>query len=133
MTEERIRYKYKVIKRQSRRSAILNGNSKYSRQYIKGENTYAHGGTMGLMVFKNKNDAEVWRNAFNTYGPYDSIIHDFIVIRVLPIGRGRSVVEITSDVTTEGLERFYLTKNSHWARTTAPGNTMAYPGVFVVD
>jgi hypothetical protein len=118
----RIRYKYKAIKKRSRTSAIINGNSKYSRQYIKGENVYAHGNTMGLMVFKNREDAQEW--ADGGYG--------LIVVRVLPIGRGKTVVAICSDTSTEGLDQFYSGKHSYYS-FTPPDNTMAYPGVFVVD
>ena len=130
---ERVRYKYKVIKRLSRRSAIINGNSKYSRQYIRGSNVYAHGNSMGLMIFKNRSDAQEWANDFNCPNLYGDPVYNFIVIRVLPLGRGKTVDSICNDVSTDGLDQFYSEEGSPYGHRCPPDNTMAYPGVFVVD
>lgn len=88
---------------------------------------------MGLMVFKNKGDAEEWADNFNCPNLYGDPVYNLIVIRVLPLGRGKTIDTICNDVSTNGLDEFYSEKGSRWSNRTPPDNTMAYPGVFVVD
>jgi len=130
------KHKYKVIKKKSRMSAVINGRSKYARKYIKGEITYALEGTLGIMVFITRRDAQSFINNLNVevsnkYGLIKSS-GPYIIVRVLSIGRGQTVKTISGNIQTYNLDLFY----SHLFFTPTsqpPPDTMGYPGVFVVD
>ena len=121
------KYKYKVIKRKTRMSCIINGKSKYARKYIKNENVYAIEGTLGIMVFKLRRDAQSFVGIIR-----DPYYNPYIIVRVIPIGKGKTVKAIARDMNTYDLDVFY---NDLFKLPISrpPHNTMAYPGVFVVD
>lgn len=132
------KYKYKVIKRKTRKSAIINGNSKYARKYIKDESTYALGGTLGIMVFSTRRDAKVFISHVAGFYDEDCEVYyngnPFMIVRVLPIGRGQTVKTIAHDMSTNDLDLFYRENMLYFAPTShPPHDTMAYPGVFVID
>jgi hypothetical protein len=137
------KYKYKVIKKKSRMSAVVNGNSKYAIRYLKGYNAYAREGTLGIMVFDTRGMAQFFMNNISgvgfDYKPfYDNNpfykTNPYTIIRVLPIGRGKTIHEISPEVTTIDLDSFYNNNILSFIPTTyPPDETMVYPGVFVVD
>ena len=130
-----MKFKYKVIKRKSRMSAIINGNSKYAREYIKGDCVYAHGESMGIMVFNTLSAAESFADSWNNGSPFDES-KDLIIVRVRPIGRGHTVIWISDDISSKGIDKFYKFCSQGDNETPfaeAPNNTMAYPGVEVLD
>jgi hypothetical protein len=108
---------------------MVNGNSKFSLLYEKDQNVYAPEGTLGIMVFKTKKDAERWILSWRETGVR------WKIKRVIPIGRGSTPVEISAWALTEDLEDFY---NSEYRLDKAslepplPG-CICYPAVFVID
>ena len=117
--------KYKVVKRRSRMSAMINGNSKYSLQYYDGDSVYANENTLGVFVFETLKGAEQWMWHWND-GREDK---DLIILKVFPVGRGKKLRFIAESIDTEALDMFY---HGEKIMNTAPDRTMAYPGVFVI-
>ena len=126
----KIKYKYKVVKRKSRMSCMINGNSKYARQYLDGEKVYAHGNSLGVMVFETLDSADNFASIWNDYNNLRSA-KDLVILKVIPIGRGKRVVWIARGIDTMTLDNFYSTKHTCF-RSQAPDRTMAYPGVEVI-
>ena len=123
-----MKMKYKVVKRRSRMSAMINGNSKYARKYLDGEAVYAHGNSLGVFVFETLTAAESWASAWwNGYNDGK----DLIILQVIPIGRGKRITWIADGVETETLDDFYADYQNS-LHITAPDRTMAYPGVHVL-
>ena len=123
-----MKVRYKVVKRKSRRSAMINGNSKYSLLYHRGAVVKAPEGTLGIFVFTTETMAEYWAHRWGNhyYEP-----KDLMVIEVEPIWRGRKKFGFISDgVMTEDLDDFY--KNRGLA-ATAPEGSMVYPSVRVLS
>jgi len=110
-------------------SAIVNGNSKYAKKYIKGEQIFANKNTLGIMTFEIKKEAERWSRG-NPFW-WDDKYRDLIILRVIPIGRGKRVYSVCKGISTNELDRYYNKLSFH--SISSPINTMAYPGVLVVD
>ena len=127
--------RYKVVKRRTRMSSIINGNSLYARRYIKGQEVYATPGTLGIFVFTDKTTAREWADCWvRQRDGYTWKERDLIVIPVLPIGRGSNIVHASSEIDSDSLKSFY-DANDEWDKIYAevPDNTMAFPGVYVLD
>ena len=129
--------RFKVVKRRTRMSAIINGNSSYARRYIAGQEVYAPEGTLGIFVFKNKTDAWQWADCWirykNGHWWYEK---DLIVIPVLPIGRGKEILYASLHVDSDRLADFYRTPDSERPNlmfAEVPDKTMAFPGVYVLE
>ena len=138
------KYKFKVVKRRSNRSCMINGHSNFSILYEKETAVYADPDTLGIMVFKTKQQAEKWMNTHNSYGS------DLIIKRVIPIGRGKAPKYISADVGPDDIRAYYelssiiesnLISNFNEYKIIGtevlvvkpiPG-TICYPGVYVVD
>ena len=126
--------RYKVIKRLSRSSAMIHGNSKYGLKYLPGRETYAQEGTLGVFVFKTKRAAQEWADIWNGESFYSRESKDLIVVEVTPIGRGKTVVFASSCIGTEDLDYFYKeNQDYYYSHVEVPDNTMAYPGVYVCE
>lgn len=127
-----MKVKYKVVKRKTRMSAMVNGNSKYAVRYIDGYNVYAPRNTLGIMVFETLTAADDFTWMWN-YGTYGRPSKDLIILRVLPIGRGKKVRWIATDVDTDSIDSFYkYTGYDRDMLAEPPDRTMAYPGVTVL-
>ena len=129
--------RFKVVKRRTRMSAIINGNSSYARRYVAGQEVYATPGTLGIFVFKNKTAAWDWADCWvrrrNGYWWYEK---DLIVIPVLPIGRGSNIEHASLHVDSDRLADFYRTPDSERSSLVyaeVPDRTMAFPGVYVLE
>jgi hypothetical protein len=127
------KYVYKVIKKRTRMSAIINGNSKYARLYVKGETIYADQDTLGIMCFKTKVAAKEFishfvRWMYNGENPLK-------IVRVKPIGKGKTIRWLCRKVKTNELDNFYKSERFglYPDLGNAPEHTIGYPGVFVVD
>jgi hypothetical protein len=125
-----MKVKYKVVKRRTRVSAMINGNSKYARRYFDGNDVYAHGNTIGILVFETLSAADQWAAAWETPS-YTHYGKELIILKVLPIGRGKRVEFLAPEIDTETLDRFY-SGNEDLRLGEAPDRTMAYPGVHVL-
>lgn len=123
--------RYKVIKRRTRKSALINGNSRFSLTYEKGRDVFAREDTLGVFVFTNRKSAEDWLWNFDI----DHEEEELILVRVIPIGRGKTPNSIASGVRTENLEYFYKDEEEgYWTLfNTPPDQTLCYPGVHVLD
>jgi len=126
-----MKMKYKVVKRKSRMSAMINGNSKYARQYLDGHSVYAPSNTVGILVFETLSAAEDWAWIWN-HDDYHEDKRDLIVLEVYPIGRGKRVLWLANDISTDVLDYFYDRVGESCWRAEAPDRTMAYPGVAVI-
>ena len=120
------KYKFKVVKSRTNKSCIVNGNSKFSLTYEKDTNVYATEGTLGIMVFKTKVDAQLWMGEWLSGGT------KWKIKRVIPIGRGKTPDQICEFVSTVDLELFYEGYLGDAQDDIVPG-TICYPGVFVID
>ena len=120
------KYKYKIVKKRNNKSCLINGNSMFCLTYTKDTNVYALEGTLGVMVFKTKTEAEDW------FWDWDGEEMGWIIKRVIPIGRGKTPEEIAMSITTKNLKKFY--EELEWCIGKNPINgTICYPGVYVVD
>ena len=125
------RYKYKVVK-ENNRSCVVNGNSKYSLVYEKDTNVYAPEGTLGVMVFKSRQEAHLWLNAWNRVALITNEL--WSIKKVIPIGRGKVPKLMTRRPISEVMDRFYSnTSREDEVRSFIPKGTICYPGVFVCD
>lgn len=124
--------RYKAIKRSTRTSAMLHGNSKYARKYVAGTSVYAMEGTLGIFVFKHKTYAQEWVDVWNR-GAYRGEDIDLIVVPVIPIGRGRTLVWISGSLQSSDLDEYYDDNDDDWILSEAPDDTMGYPGVHVLE
>ena len=126
-----MRIKYKVVKRKSRMSAMINGNSKYARKYLDGHAVRAHGGTVGILVFDTLTAAEQWADVWNQPHQLIGDAKDLIVLQVIPIGRGKRITFLANGIDTKELDRFY-NRGDYYYSAECPDRTMAYPGVHVL-
>jgi len=124
-----MKVKYKVVKRRSRMSAMVNGNSKYSLQYYDDDMVYADGNTLGIFVFETLGAADVWASQWND-GSGLQIGKDLIVLEVVPLGRGKRLNFVAERPESDTLDLFYNQANV--ITQVAPERTMAYPGVRVI-
>ena len=129
----RIKYKYKVVKRKTRMSAMINGNSKYARRYLDGEKVYAHENSLGILLFETLEAADEWASYWNEMGESQGEPQvDLIILKVIPIGRGKRIEWVSSRIDTEALDYFYSNKETTSMVQQSPRRTMAYPGVEVI-
>lgn len=120
--------RYKVVKRKTRYSAIINGNSKYALKYEKGAIVEALPGTLGIMLFKNETDAILWCNQLN-YELWED--KQYRVVRVIPLCNGKKRHFICHDISTEGLDEYY--SDSSGSAGHAPDGTFCHMKVKVLD
>jgi len=131
--------KFKIVKKINNRSVIINGNSPFCLIYEKDKKVMAPKGTLGVMVFDRKLQAEKWLNLYTWWNIHDEDM-PYKIKRVVPIGRGIHPYAISKGVRTEGLRGFYnefnkygftYMKDHHYRN--APYGTCCYPGVHVLD
>lgn len=120
------KYKYKVVKKKSNKSCIVNGNSKFCLTYEKDTYVKALEKTLGIMVFKTRQDAELWMEGWR------NVEDCWKIKRVIPIGRGKTPSEISKYISSQYLRHFY---KDYWMdeRISPVSGTICYPGVYVVD
>jgi hypothetical protein len=127
--------RFKVIKKKTRMSAMVNGHSKYARKYVAGTSVYAMEGTHGIFVFKHKTHAEDWVYAWS---PVSSPLHggavDLIVVPVIPIGRGRNIQFICNGIDTDALDEYYH-DDDFGCNTVSESldDSVVHPGVHVLE
>jgi len=120
--------RYKVVKRRTRNSAVINGNSRYSIKYEKGADVFAREETLGVFVFTNRRAAESWA----WYIDRDHEDDEIIILRVLPIGKGKTPQRISPSIDTDVLNLFYNDEDYHYMNVPHD-YTLCYPGVHVLD
>ena len=115
--------KFKVVRisgRGRRYSVFAEGD--YELQYLKGSIVRAREETLGVAVFKTRKQAKSFQDRYMLLE----------IIRVRPIGRGKTVKYICTDPTEFQLGRFYRT-NSSVRISPIPLGTMFYPAVEVLE
>ena len=128
--------RWKVIKKKSRRSAVINGNSKYSLQYIPGKKVFAPPNTLGIFVFTSEYEARKWVTAIQLhswfYDYYTIKKKSLKIIKVFPIGRGVSPTRISRTPKSEDLKYFYNSDDGFFGGTERiPDGTLLYRGVYI--
>lgn len=115
--------RYKVVKRKSRRSCSINGNSKYSLKYEKGIEVHARPETMGVMCFKKLEEAEY----FTRRHPW--LNENFMTLKVIPMGKGKTV----DDISVPRKLNDYYNQLGYCHVMQAPRGTICYPAVYVME
>lgn len=119
--------KFKVVSRH-RQSCYAGGyhyQGRYCRTYNVGRVVTAEPGTLGLMVFLRKKDAEAFISHTGVlHGPAK-------ILRILPIGRGKNIDRICPTQNEVDLNLFYKVPN--YCTISAPPGTMGYPAVKMLD
>lgn len=132
-------YRYKVVHANTERSCSLIPSSRYSLVYGKGMRVDAVKGTLGVMVFKTRRHAVdfISENDSQGYitGEYKP---NWVIKRVVTIGRGHTPKWISKHTDTRGISNFYkpMDKQTHSIGaygTIPPNGTMCYPAVYVLD
>lgn len=135
------RPRYKVIKRKTRTSALINGNCNYALVYNKGEVVKAREDSLGIFTFKSKLSAESWIFSLAAYKDtaetfqYTDEIERYAyslwkIIKVIPIGKGKEIHLVANDVDAETLHAFYELKEQV---NFPPPSTICYKAVYVVE
>lgn len=119
--------RYKVVKRKTRTSALVNGNSTYALKYLSGTKVFARPETLGIMTFENKRYAEGWSRRMDC-----CYIKSLMVIKVETIGRGKIPQLICDNFSASALKRFYK-KYDDFRTLYPPDGTTCYPGVRVLE
>jgi len=120
------RVKFKVVKvdyEGNRWSVYAKG--KYCIMYSKNTIVRAIKGTLGVAVFETRYQAEMFMREFFFSASNKK------VIRVVPVGRGNNVAELSQFITSDSLDCFYERKNVD--TTKPPSGTMFYPAVEVIE
>ena len=103
-------------------SAFAEGN--YSLEFPKGSIVRAREETLGVSVFNTRKQAELFQDRY----------YLLKIIRVRPIGRGKTVRLICSDTREFDLDAYYGISGSMIVRTAlVPLGTIFYPVVEVLD
>ena len=127
------KYKYKVVKLKSRTSAMLSWNNPYALRYEPLQNVVAKEGTLGIFVFNTKAEAEQWVEAWGIESDGFSERIKLKIIKVLPIGRGKTIENIADDASAKGLSQYYENSENPGWLVESISNTMVYPGVYVTE
>lgn len=125
--KKRRRYRYKVVTKFTNRSAVVIGNSKYSLIYIQNTIVKAVNGTLGIMTFKTRKNAQTFMDH------YLAIDMRRIIKRVIPIGRGSTPTLIAGGYMSRELDAFYKKNNQTSFPMSPPEGTICYPAVEVID
>lgn len=124
--------RYKAVKRKTRTSAMIHGNSKYGLKYLPDTEVFAIPHTLGIFTFKTKTAAEDWVNIWNGY--HSKGDKDLIYVPVIPLGRGKTIIFASSCIGPQDLDYFYEeNQDYYYSHVEIPDNTMAYPGVYVCE
>jgi hypothetical protein len=119
--------RYKVVKRRSRGSCSLNGNSKYSLKYKKETEVHARPETVGVMCFVNFEDAKFFMRRHPWLGEH------LMILKVIPMGKGKRIDEIS---VPRKLNEYYHSEqvnHCHFYILPAPRGTICYPAVYVTE
>jgi len=118
-----VKFKVVYVSNDGRRHSAFAGGE-YDLIYRKDTTVRAREDTLGVAVFKTRKQAV----AFRGKSPYE-------VIRVRPIGRGKTVKLICSDQSGAGLKDFYSEMLWRSTLTTLmpPLGTVFYPAIEVLE
>ena len=118
------RVKFKVVRGNRRHSIFAEGS--YDLEYPKGAIVRAREETLGVSVFKTRKQANSFQDRY----------FNLQIIRVRPIGRGRTVKYICDYPSEAALDKFYSYKgrrDAFYRLAISPPGTIFYPAVEVLD
>lgn len=131
--------RYKVVKRKTRMSALINGHSQYALRYLPGSIVVALPETVGIMTFRTKSAAIEWAKEMRLkHWPYVYPIQEsnyrehFKIIKVEPLSRGRKSLLIASNIDSKSINSFY-NDSAYYNSITPPENTICYQSVKVLE
>lgn len=128
--------RWKVVKRKTRNSAVINGNSKYALKYLPGEVVTALSDTVGVMTFTTRRAAEEWAQSieYHNYSMNTDYEENLIVIEVEGIGQGFLPMYISRGAASNDLKKFYGPDYASDASHMSPlDKTMCYRQVRVLE
>ena len=114
--------RFKVIKKSSRISCTINGNSKYALKYNEGEEVIARSETVGVMCFRTITDAQ------NFIDHSWWFQEKFKIVKVKPLGRMKKLVNMGYP---NRLNDFY--NGGIFSGNIPIRGTVCYPGVHVLE
>jgi len=125
--------RWKVVKNNTNKSALIDSRSPFCLTYTPGENVFAKEDTLGVMVFKTKANAEIWMGCISMQ-KYKQVK----LIKVIPIGKGKTPEKISSKIKTHSLRSFYNDLDKYgmgntWSTNEPLSDSICYPGVHVLE
>lgn len=123
--------RFKVVKRKTRKSAIVNGNSEFALTYLPGIVVTAKPETMGIMTFTRYFEARKWVTYLHKSNYVQFTRDALMIIKVLTIGHGYEPEHISYSSSAGSLREYYNGKNMHPA--IPPYGTICYSSVKVLD
>ena len=112
--------RYKVTRTDRASCIVYPYDSKFCHYYIKGETIKANPETLGIFTFKTHKEA----SNFLTN-------HTWLILRVKPIGKGKTPKIIAPWANRNALEEFY--EGGPIKTNEVPKGTICYPAVKVLD
>ncbi len=113
--------RYRVVTRIRSSALIPHQNRTYYLKYFKDEIVKASKGSLGIMTFAHRREAEEWC----------SDLYEEMILRVEPIGRGSTPEAVSVGLLANDLRAFYSGKACQ--RVLPPAGTICYPVVKVLD
>jgi len=121
--------RFKVVKKRTRMSAVIDGRSGFGIKYLRGTKVFANPKTLGIMTFKTYDYAYDWINSWYSYSK------ELMIIQVRPLCRGFIPDQICSSMETRLLYYFYA-RNKYPLYSgylvAPPDGTICYKGVEVL-
>ena len=122
--------KFKAVRMMGERRISAYAGGTYTLNYPKNSVVRSREGTFGIAVFGRKIDAEKFCHGTN-----------FDIIRVFPVGRGRTVEVVSCNQSDHMLDIFYrciakyqgIPRDSDLIPLKPPRGTMFYPAVEVIE
>ena len=119
--------KYKVVTYDYKSVAVLSTDAAYRITYTDTGVITAPRGTLGIFCFNSIHDVRMWTKSCNYW-----TVHIPKLLRVLPIGPGRTPKYIADIFMNVSLSTFY-DKNYEHSFFGPPEGTICYPAVIVLD
>lgn len=114
--------RWKVTTR-TRSSCLVDGRSRFGRNYLKDTTVKAELGTFGIFTFNAKQNAEKFKEAQNMVG--------LKILKVKGIGKAKHSPKISGSLRSSILSRFY--KDGDVYSFSSPYGTICYPAVEVLE
>ena len=113
---------YKVTKR-NRSSCLIDGRSRFGRNYLKDTIVKAEPNTLGIFTFNSKINAEEFKEDQNFLG--------LRILKVKGIGKPNKSPRISGRLSSTSLTTFYKDSDSY--TFSSPTGTICYPAVEVLE
>ena len=118
---------FKVIN-EKRESIFASQDDGYKLKYLKSFEVKGLPGTLGIFCFKRKIDALNFMGVASTNHNHSIA---YLIIRVVPLGRGNRPKKIADKLNKEMFDCFYNDKE--YCSIEPPPGTICYPSVLVLE